>query len=93
MAPGVCSNPELLLRNSELADVWIINKLNSLLKAENLCLNSAMDDHIASSISQSAHSVILHEQVVFAGRGGWAWAVSLFSLFSLFVLFLLIPLG
>ena len=53
----------------------------SLLKAENLCLNSAMDDHIASSISQSAHSVILHEQAVFAGSGGWAWAVSLFSLF------------
>ena len=59
------SDPQLLLRNSELTAVLDYQQTKlSMLQAENLCLNSALDDLIASSISQSADFLIMLEQTV-----------------------------
>jgi hypothetical protein len=56
------SDPQLLLRNSELTAVLDHQHTTiSMLQAEKLCLHSALDALIASSLSQSADSVILLE--------------------------------
>ena len=59
------SDPQLLLRNTELTAVLNHNQTKlSMLQAENLCLQSALDALIASSTSQSADSVIMLEQTL-----------------------------
>jgi hypothetical protein len=59
------SDPQLLLRNLELTAVLDHQHTTiSMLQAEKLCLHSALDALIASSLSQSADSVILLEQTV-----------------------------
>jgi hypothetical protein len=53
------SDPQLLLRNSELTAVLDHQQTQiSMLQAEKLCLHSTLDVLVASSVSQSAESVI-----------------------------------
>jgi len=59
------SGPQLMLRNSELTAVLDHQQTKlCMLQAENLCLNTALDTLIASSISQSADSVLMLEQTM-----------------------------
>lgn len=59
------SGPQLMLRNSELTAVLDHQQTKlCMLQAENLCLTTALDDLIASSMSQSADSVLMLEQTV-----------------------------
>ncbi len=59
------SDPQLLLHNSELTAILDYQKPKlSIMQAENVCLTSALDDLITSSVSQSADSVVMLEQTV-----------------------------